>query len=457
VGWTKDGKEFIIPGLEPPDVIMALAKDMAYRSIKPTGSTLSETATRAFHALINAHIRNMTTVAITHSLLAPLAAVCDWRDEKFALFIAGRTGSFKTAWGSMLMCLYGDFGKEDKLLKFGMGGTNNALMSFTADASDVPLLIDNYKPGTGNGQKDAQTLIHGVIEGGEKRRLNRDGSRRDSKEINCWPVLTGEDVIEDAAAIARMVIVSAIWPGGKNPSLTEVQGLYHVLPEVGGAWISWLMTDEARRIAHSVAAQFHPRRAKWDEYLRTNQPDMVNSARVASSLALLECTWEIAQQCPFVAGILAPYTADFNQGLFDAASGMGGYAAQTHEANRYISAVRAMVLSNHGYLAARIQDPDKEDRRVFLGWEDDEFVYLQPDNAYREVLEFLRAQNGLNGLGMNTIHRQLEQFGHIAKKDGKNLAARKRIGSDNRVQRVLWLKRELIYGGDEDYEDEDRT
>lgn len=457
VGWTQDGKEFIIPGIEPDDVVMALSRDLAYRVEAPELSdsgTLTPEVQTALETLLAAHKTSLTTVALAHSLLAPLANICGWRDDKFALFIAGRTGSFKTSWASMLMCLFGDFSNEDKLLKFGMGGTNNALMAYTASACDVPLLIDNFKPGTGNGQKDAQSLIHGVIEGGEKKRLNRDGTMRDGKEIHCWPLLTGEDVLDDAAAIARMIIVAARWDGGDNPNLTAVQGMAHLLPQVGGAWLQWLMSDEARAIAREIKPRFYPRRSQWNATLQAAHPDMVNISRVASSLALLECTWDIALRCPALRATLQRHEKDFASALNEAAMGMGNYAAQTHEANRYMSAVSAMVLSGRGYLAEKNQDADKEDRRAFLGWQDNEFVYLQPDNAYREVLEFLRHSGGLNGLGMNTIHRQLEQLGHIAKRDGKNITARKRLGARGEMQRVLWLQRNKLFESEHGDEDE---
>lgn len=456
VGWTRDGKEFIIPGLEPPDVMMMLSRDLAYR-VEPVASTLSPSATNALELLLTSHHSNLTTIALAHALLAPLANICEWRDDKFALFIAGRTGSFKTSWASMLMCLYGDFFNEEKLLKFGMGGTNNALMAYTAAACDVPLLIDNFKPGTGNGQRDAQTLIHGIIEGGEKKRLNRDGTLRDGKEIHCWPVLTGEDVIDDAASIARMVIVAAQWVGSDNPNLTALQERAHLLPQVGGAALQWLMTDTARQIAQGIKPHFYPRRSKWGSYLREKQPDMVNASRVASSLALLECSWEIFCQCPALSGVLSRFTPQLQAALIEAAGGMGNYAAQTHEANRYLSAIRAMLLSNRAYVLDRTQDADKDDRRAFIGWQDDDHVYLQPDAAYREVLEFLRNSGGLNGLGMNTIHRQLEQLGHIAKRGKNHIAELKRVGSESQRQRVLWIERSKIYGDGNDAENEDEN
>lgn len=455
VGWTRDGKEFIIPGLEPPDVIMALSKDLAYRVVPPVDGVLAPEASEALSMLLQSHRPQFTTVAVCHALLAPLAQLGGWRDDKFGLFIAGRTGSFKTSVASHVMCLYGDFANEDKLLKFGMGGTGNAMMAYTSFAGDVPLLIDNFKPGVNaRAQGDAQSLINGVIEGGEKKRLNQDGSLRTSKEIHCWPMFTGEDVIDDAASVARTLIISAAWEGGEeNPALTKVQSMAQWLPHIGGAWLSWLMTEEARVITAEVKAHFFDRRAYWSHELHQQHPEMVNRSRVASSLSLCQCAWEIALGCSDLAPILSQYSADFEKSLREIAFGMGGYAAQTHEANRYLSAVRALVVSNKGALLTKSFSLAEDDRRTFLGWRDDKYVYLDPENTYRAVLEYLRNSNGLNGLGMNTIHRQLDQLGHIAKKDGGHLTARKRLGNEGRVERVLWINQELIFADDKGFVD----
>lgn len=451
VGWTKDLKEFIIPGIEPPDVTMTLSKELAFRVL--TEGDVQE----PLDALLSAHKPELTTVALVHALLAPFAALAEWRDDKFALFIAGRTGSFKTSWAAMLMCIYGDFANEDRLLKFGMGGTTNAMMSYMADVSDLPLLVDNFKPGTGNGQKDAQSLIHGVLEGGERKRLNRDGTRREGKEIHCWPIFTGEDTIEDAASIARMLVVPARWDGDANEGLTKVQGMSHMLPAIGGTWLTWLLTDEAKIIADYVAKKFPGRRAHWASYLRSSCPDMVNANRVASSLALCECGWEAAQACPEFAPVLSRYTVVFNESLRAIGLNMGMYTAQTHEANKYLAAIRAMLTTNRAYTMHYASDYDPEDRRVFLGWHDDKTLYLQPEATFTEVSKFMRDGGGLNGVGAATIHKQLDQLGHLAKKDKGHFAVLKRVGTERKTMRLLWIKKEAVFelANDDENEDEE--
>lgn len=461
VGWTRDMKEFIIPGMESKDVEITLDKELAYRVVPPEGNSqrLPEGVANTLTNLLNAHRTQLTTVALSHVLLAPLAALCGWRDDKFALFIAGQTGSFKTSWAQMAMCIYGDFSNEDTLLKFGMGGTANAMMSFIADACDMPLLIDNFKPGTGQGQRDATSLIHGVLEGTEKKRLNRDGTRRFAKEIHCWPILTGEDIVDDAASVARTLILPASWDKGlDNPALTAVQSHSHLLQQVGGAWITWLLTDEAKVVGDYAKSQFIPLRAEWATFLRKHRPDMVNVNRVASSLALCRCGWEVALGCPYLEPVLAPYTARLKKGLEECALAMGTYSAQTFEANRYLAAIRSMILSNRGYVVPRYQKPDKEDRRVFLGWEgtekpknatDIDCLYADPGTLFTEVLKFLRDAGGLNGVGANTIHKQLDQLGCLAATEGGHFAVKRMVDGSNEKPRVLCIKWQSIFEPEE--------
>ena len=74
----------------------------------------------AFEALLAAMRPERTCVAITAFFQAPLAYRAGWRDERYALFIAGRTGSLKTSWAQTSMAIYGpSFTADEFLIKWG--------------------------------------------------------------------------------------------------------------------------------------------------------------------------------------------------------------------------------------------------------------------------------------------------------------------------------------------------
>ncbi|BCM89095.1 hypothetical protein IAD21_00939 [Abditibacteriota bacterium] len=449
-GWTHDFKEFLIPGMESNNTEIHLEKALAYRVEQN-----DETIQNDLYLLFASHIETLTPIVICHAFLASASRPAGFQDEKFATFAVGRSGTLKTSWHQMAMSIYGDFGADDKLLKLGAGGTVNAMMNYPAAAADLPLLFDNFKPGTGTGQKDATTLVHALLEGTERKRLNRDGSHRAAREYRCWPQFTGEDTISDAASIARMLIVGASDPPSECiEALTKLQANAHRLPRIGGHWLAWLLTDKARAIIAHEAKQVGERRGYWVSYLRKKSSEMVNAMRVATSLSLCEFLWRVAKQCPILGEVFEWWEVRFREALRHCADNMTGYSAQSHEANRYLSTLRTLVIGQRAYLQEKGRDPEKNEHRTFVGWQDSNLVYLLPNAAFAAASDALRSQpNGLNGLAENTISKQLDQLGFLEKKDGAKYAPKCDVGgTEIRRPRVLVLKKTRFFDEDEDEE-----
>lgn len=446
-GWTNDLREFIIPGMEKPDTEIILDRALPFR-VEPCADGVAAD----LELLLSAHLDTITPIAFTHALFASMSRKANLQDEKFAAFIVGRSGTLKTSWAQMNMCIYGDFATDDKLLKLGAGGTVNSMMDYPAKAADLPLLFDNFKPGTGAGQKDATTLVHGLMEGTERKRLNRDGTQRVAKELRCFLQFTGEDTIHDAASVARMLILNASDPGAACvQALTQLQARAHFLPRIGGAWLSWIQSIEAETIIAREAATLGERRGKWLAFLRKHSREMVNAMRVATSLACCEIAFSVARVCPAFAATLHWWQERFDQALLKCAADMTGYSAQSHEANRYISTLRSLVVGQRAYLQEKARDPDKDERRVFVGWQDDERIYLLPDAAFNAVLDTLRNHpNALNGLSPNTIAKQLDQLGFLDQTDGAHFAVKRSLGIESGRPRVLIVRRDKFFDEEEE-------
>jgi DNA primase len=248
-GWANG--HFLIPGREPSGVTIALLRKLPYAIHGEANLTIG---LEAFGCLLSCMPTTQTTVAATIAFQAPLAPLAGWRDERHGLFIKGRTGSLKTSWTQVLMSLYGpEFLRDSLLIKLGQGATTNAIMAFATQASDLPLLIDNYKPSTGGGARDLINLLHNILEGGEKDRLNRAAELRETRPIFCWPIITGEDVPDtDAASLARILVVTFTWaPGTPNDELAQAQSQARHLYAVGATWLTWLESDEGQTRANS--------------------------------------------------------------------------------------------------------------------------------------------------------------------------------------------------------------
>lgn len=456
VGWleTPAGREFLIPGLEAENTAIVLNRKLPYE-LHPESELMQ--ALSVFDQLFQAQRVEMTSVAITALLQAPLNKLAGWQDERYALFVAGRTGSLKTSWTMQGMAMYGPgFAQEDHLVKFGQGATNNSIMQNMTRANDLPFLVDNYKPGTGGGAKDIINLIHASLEGGEKDRLNRDATQRAGKAIRTVPVFTGEDVPDtDAASIARVLIVVFTWLGGKdNPSLTFVQDNVIHLSAIGRAWIEWLLTPEAEAEARRANTDLHTVRSRWAKYLRVRRSEMVNISRVASNLATNELAFRTALKCPALYPILSKYIQAHAQGLEEVANGMALYASESSEGARWMEAIRSLITTKRVLLVPRHQDFPEDAKAHYIGWEDERGVYLVPEIAYQEAAQLLKENGGFNGVGKNTIHKQLSQANALASEGKDGPVTVLKCGTGNRAQRVLHIRPALIYLPGEDESEE---
>jgi len=430
-GWDlSHGKStFLIPGREPEHTTIELPRKLPY---SVTADANLDQGLQALGCLFNAQETPMATVAATAAFQAPLANLCGWRNERYAVFIAGRTGSLKSSWAQVLMCLYGpDFMNDDQLIKWGEGATRNAIMSFATHMHDMPLLLDNYKSIDKNSNNGFVNLIHNIMEGGEKDRLTRTSTLRDSRPVFAWPIITGENVPNvDAAALARMLVIPFPFPRkNENPQLTAAQEFSTHLCAVGAAWLDFLESEAGRETAQSIAKEFNDRRTHWMKHLRQVRQDIVNINRVASNLATNELTWRIMRECPALQTLINDYSGEHEAGLVSIAGEMASQTAESLEASRYLSALCQLLYAEDIVLNPYGVSISQHDIGRVIGWQDSENAYLMPDKA-RQAVDKLLGSNGLGEIPDKTIHQQLKSLGILKEYNGTRTQKRITIGKE---------------------------
>jgi hypothetical protein len=440
-GWNCTS--FLIPGREPPNTSILLPRKLPYQCYQNTDL---DTGLDVLESLINSTDPEKSTPILTFAFQAPFSHLAGWRNERYALFITGRTGSLKTSFAQCIMSLYGNFMDDGLLIKWGEGATRNAIMALATHAYDLPLLFDNFKPSTGGGARDFVNLVHNILEGGEKDRLNRAAKLKDTKPVYCWPLITGEDVPDkDPATLARVLVIEFEWQRGTpNLELTKVQQQAEHLTAVGDAWLSWLESDDGQDIAGKQAYLFPDRRTEWASYLRKHYPDMVNILRVASNLATNELTWDAMLKHPTVSPVLEPFKSQYRDGLLTIARTMGERTHESLEATTFLDAIRQLVANGLATLP-KAQAPLGNPNLV-IGWsEKDESIYLLVDIARRKA-EDLVGQAALGYLTKRALYTQLDALGMIASRGKKTIT--QLVSIDGKKYRVLHLKKKAIQEND---------
>ncbi|HSN76301.1 MAG TPA: bifunctional DNA primase/polymerase [Anaerolineae bacterium] len=453
LGWSPDGV-FLIPGRLPPDVTLAVASDAPYR-LEPDADLA--TALKALAALLRAHDQRRTTIAALAAFTPPLAGLVGWRKLRYALFIAGVTGSLKSSWCMALMGIWGRrFTAGHGFVKFGeKGGSVTAVLGAAALAHDLTLLIDNYKPQIAGARSEFTALLAALIEGDDKLRMERSGERmRKTRELAAWPLFTGEDVPgDDASTVARCLVVPFVWePGQPNPALSEAQNLAEHLTAVGRVWLDWLASAEGQAAAQLIVQSFPGLRDQWLAKLSQLNPQMRNPARLASNLAINQLTyWAVCQQSE-LRTIFKPHEAAHLAGLNLIAEEMGIRTQESSESERFLAALRELVGRDEDdqfsyVLLRRDALPSSHDRERLVGWYDDRGLYLLPGRA-REIVEKARGRDYLGNLSDQTLHAQLARQGQIASSEkGRHLQQIRVRGSK---PRVLHLKTTALFPAEPD-------
>lgn len=437
-GWTQE--RFLIPGLESPEIKIELHPKLAYNLHSDSELGLG---LKALDALLLSIDPKHITVILAHVFGAPLAQQAGWRNERCALMIAGRTGSLKTSVAKAAMSLYGPaFMHDDLLIKWGEGATTNAMMALATQAHDMPMLIDNFKPSTGGGVNAFVNLVHNVLEGGEKDRLDRRSQLREPAPVFCWPIFTGEDVPDsDPASLARMLVVRFAPKSGQSlDDLTRAQHLSRHLCAVGKEWIQWLASDDGIRVARNAGEWFPERRDEWAGQLRRSNDRAVNVLRVASNLAINGLVWEVLARHPILGDLAHDYCEAHHDGLVAVAEGLAKATTEALEATHFIHGLRQLIAADRVTLIPMGSRTSTDERpNDMIGWydEDNGDVYLLPDLARRAV-ERILGSNALGSISNVSLYRQLDELDAIAGKDKGRHTKTIRVGSASR--NVLHLR-----------------
>lgn len=393
-GWR--GSDFLMPGLSVDGVRIELPEKLPYRV---GGDADLDTGSTALINLLECVDPAISAPVLTMLLQAPLHRIAGWQNERYGMFIQGRTGSLKTSFTQTAMSIYGpDFSNDRTLIKLGEGATRNAIMAYATNAHDMPFFIDNYKPNTGFGFHDLVNLIHNILEGGEKDRLNRASQIKEARPIHCFPIITGEDVPDhDPATLARLLLIAFEWQAGQpNERLSAAQTDSQHLQAVGLAWLTWVISEDGQRTIREASRNLPALRNNWAAHLRELRKDMVNILRVATNLATNELTWTIALHHPVLGDLLAPYTQAHGTGLRRIAENMAKSTTEALECVRFLAALRELLATGQGILIPRAVpavDVSQHDRERLVGWKDEAGIYLLPTVALERIRKLLGQQS----------------------------------------------------------------
>lgn len=422
-GWQRlsDGWIFVTPGGGIGVDQARCDVDSALKNYRVTANDADlPHGIEALMCLLEAFDHAISYPAIAHAFLAPLLRFLP-NVKRYCLHLTGETGSLKTTYATLLLCLFGDFGNEDPTAKFG--GTINSIEALGHQAKDVLFVVDDFKPRYVR-LEEITRLVQNYSDGHGRSRLNRDASLKATKYIRGALLTTGEDVPEhEASVIARMLIVKMSRFDGKNERLARAAELAASLPVVMGSFVSWLMQNGASELESLVMK-------KRDYFLSAlSDQNITNAGRIATNAAQ---NWTAfyyftrwAHECACWSEAQAEYSlAEHESILMSLCHDMSQRISEEKASMTFIEAIRAMIASGEAVIIDRLKpevdasgdhllNKDEPVGKLLLGWKDDDGIYMQASTAYHAVEKWYRQVGQSIGFSAKALFDQLEADGLI--------------------------------------------
>lgn len=447
-GWV-DGK-FYLPGREPEGVRIELPKVLPYCAAEIVNA---DRAVQALSLLMKASPATVAPILLSSTLGPPIAALAGLSNHRYATMHKGQTGTYKTGRIMAYMAMWGaGFLDKDNLIKWGSGATSNAVMHLATSVHDLPKFIDNYKSNTDRGERGFVETIHAIMEGGEKLRLvGKVNKLRDVRDIQAWPICTGEDMPQgDPATLARFLVVPAKKDPSGVPDGILLQNAKH-LPQVGSMLLDWLESEAGKEAAALVIDKFTELQRHWRNFLVKCNQGMPNVDRVASTLAINQAVFIVLTKHPTFGEVLLPYLSAHIEGLAEIAEQMSGTTTDGLEAYRLVAAIREMLSTGRAILIqnrTHYNGMPVDDRNRIIGWADGAGgAYLYPATA-RMMVEKIMGMK-LSDMSDNAIGNQLSELGWLGSYDkGRFTKSSKISGIKDRYLHIS--ARGLLLPDDED-------
>ena len=406
--------------------------------------------------------RRSTAIALLGTMfLAPLR---EWMAQtdiapSYCLFLYGKTQTKKSTLAGLAMAHFGNFHGKNAPANFKSTGNSVEEMSFTC--KDLPFWVDDFHP-VGSPQEKrqmnatAQRVARAFGDGAARTRMRADGTLQISKPPRSIGIITGEDLPDvGASGLARFYIVDV----GKNDMEAAVDdGRLTALQE--DARKGWLQRD-----MRGYIEWLSRHTAQLPEYLHKNFVKYRDTARIMDS-------GEQARAPEAIACIMLGYnmmlsyyqhlriiTREEGDAMFTEAMRdlVQSSKAQSREMESekptriFLDTLSEMIATRRVWvkdlIAADEKGPYASDNMV--GYRDNEYYYLLPNMAYKEVSRVCREEGREFPVSLKALYKQLrEEEILIGVKEGESPAKPKTI--DGRSVRVLRLQAKYLDGDERD-------
>jgi len=434
-----------------PDIDVEVEEDLSNYALPDSSDDPTE-ALKASYEFLGIGNPDITIPLWATMYLSPLTETLN---PAFTLFLVGHSGSFKSTVSALALNHFGE--KFDEFhLPAAWRDTQNRLEKLLFLAKDLPLVIDDWAPGTDSAKaRELEAKAEHVIRAQANRqgrgRLRSDTSSRKTYIPRGILITSGEQLPGGHSHTARIFSVEIQTGDVSREKLTEAQRKRHLYPHAMSAYIRFLQSnwDEVRQV---LPAQY--------EVWRDQAREASQHPRLPGTVAWLYAGLSTGLDCLLEHGVISSTELDelTREGweVFLRLSAEQAVRVEEQRPGRRFTGVLGSLIAQGR--AVLWDKGDDEPRRpapgeTMVGWTDgDAHVLLQADAAYAAVRQFCQNTDQPFTFKANAVWKDLHQLGYATGDKGRNTYTVRIYGRARRVIRVerTALQIPVLPGDEED-------
>jgi hypothetical protein len=404
----------------------------------------------AFSAAIRVMPANLAPTLVAFTLLPVIQRFLSAATAKPALHLSGTTGSGKSEIAAVMASFYGDFARDSPPAQWG--DTVNTVEALGYSLADALYWVDDYKTIYAD-TRSFSRLMQSYSRNMGRGRLTREAKLKQERPCRGHLLSTGETTLEgEASVLSRMLVLDiAPWkqrdPGGA--ALKQAEALRQHLPGFTVQFILWVARQaDDKGFVRRLADKLVKNTDDYEAYLNTTLGSLAHTGRMERNWGLLLTVYQILGDFLAERG-----AADVLPTWQDAILETVQLVQQERAGDVFIQALDQLLASGEADITASRHPVEPKPGVTIVGYEDEHFVHLLPEIAYREVMRIHPLKFSTAAIGS-----QLKEDGWlIPGSSDSHLTMQIRVRG--RRVRVWRLKAELFRGdnGDSSNVDDETT
>ena len=308
--------------------------------------------------------------------------------QDLSLWVEGKTGSMKSTLAALFQSHFGDF--ERIHLPGAWSSTANQLERRAFLLKDSLFVIDDYAPTALDHRElenKASRLIRSQGNVSGRGRLKSDLSERPAFVPRGLILSTGEQHPSGQSLLARALIIELDLTDVDMDELTQAQQQAGRLSHAMAGYIGWLapqMADMPARLRETfrgtrtkaTVGSEHLRIPEAAAHLWLGLHSGLSYAEEISALGATEAS-ELRQKCW--------------QAFIEIGQEQMKVVDEEQPTRRFLGVLYTIVTQGRAMLLAKDENPPEPKPGVdFIGWKDDDFLYLIPEASFSAVVRFCK-------------------------------------------------------------------